>query len=101
MTQLQENTIEVLKFSFGPEIMGFLNDKDVIEVYLNDNQELWIDTLSEGRKKTGLRISYEDSLRINTIVAGAVGTEINMKNPLVTAELPIGGSRFQGEIPLL
>lgn len=99
MTQLQENTIEVLKFSFGPEIMGFLNDKDVIEVYLNDNQELWIDTLSEGRKKTGLRISYEDSLRINTIVAGAVGTEINMKNPLVTAELPIGGSRFQGEIP--
>lgn len=26
-------------------------------------------------------------VRINTIVAGAVGTEINMKNPLVTAEL--------------
>lgn len=99
MTQLQENVIKLLEQSFGTEIMGFLNDKDVIEVYLNDDQNLWIDTLSEGRKKTGIRISYDDSLRINTLVAGAVGTEINMKNPLVTAELPIGGSRFQGEIP--
>lgn len=53
MTQLQENTIEVLKFSFGPEIMGFLNDKDVIEVYLNDNQELWIDTLYQRKEKQG------------------------------------------------
>jgi len=99
MTQLQDNVIKLLEQSFGTEIMGFLNDKDVIEVYLNDNQDLWIDTLSKGRKKTGIRISYDDSLRINTLVAGAVGTEINMKNPLVTAELPIGGSRFQGEIP--
>lgn len=99
MTQLQENVIKLLEQSFGPVIMGFLNDKDVIEVYLNDNQDLWIDTLSEGRKKTGIRISYDDSLRINTLVAGAVGTEINMKTPRVKAELPIGGSRFQGEIP--
>ncbi len=60
---------------------------------------MWIDTLSKGRKKTGIRISYDDSLRINTLVAGAVGTEINMKTPRVKAELPIGGSRFQGEIP--
>lgn len=99
MTQLQENVIKLLEQSFGPVIMGFLNDKDVIEVYLNDNQDLWIDTLSKGRKKTGIRISYDDSLRINTLVAGAVGTEINMKTPRVKAELPIGGSRFQGEIP--
>lgn len=99
MTQLQENRIKLLEQSFGPVIMGFLNDKDVIEVYLNDNQDLWIDTLSEGRKKTGVRMSYDDSLRINTLVAGAVGTEINMKTPRVKAELPIGGSRFQGEIP--
>ena len=99
MTQLQENVIKLLEQSFGPVIMGFLNDKDVIEVYLNDNQDLLIDSLSKGRKKTGIRISYDDSLRINTLVAGAVGTEINMKTPRVKAELPIGGSRFQGEIP--
>lgn len=99
MTQLQENVIKLLEQSFGPVIMGFLNDKDVIEVYLNDNQDLWIDTLSEGRKKTGIKMSFEDGMRINTLVAGAVGTEINMKTPRVKAELPIGGSRFQGEIP--
>lgn len=99
MTQLQENVIKLLEQSFGSVIMGFLNDKDVIEVYLNDNQDLWIDTLSEGRKKTGFKMSFEDGLRINTLVAGAVGTEINMKTPRVKAELPIGGSRFQGEIP--
>lgn len=99
MTQLQENVIKLLEQSFGPVIMGFLNDKDVIEVYLNDNQDLWIDTLSEGRKKTGIKMSFQDGLRINTLVAGAVGTEINMKTPRVKAELPIGGSRFQGEIP--
>ncbi len=34
MTQLQENVIKLLEQSFGPVIMGLLNDKDVIEVYL-------------------------------------------------------------------
>ncbi|MHB9334661.1 P-type conjugative transfer ATPase TrbB, partial [Fusobacterium polymorphum] len=39
--------------SLGEENTALLEDDDVIELYINDDKKVWIDTLSSGRHFTG------------------------------------------------
>ena len=87
----EDRMIKLLKFSLG-EIVPFLEDPDVIEVMLNPDKTLWIDTLSRGMYFSELIIEPEDALRV-------IQTVVDQENPIISAELPESESRFEGLIP--
>lgn len=82
------------------EVAGqLLLDAGVIELMLNPDGKLWIDRLGEGRTYTGHTMSPPDAERVIFIVASSMGLTCNKEHPLLSAELPVSGSRFQGLLP--
>ena len=94
-----DRRIRMLRTAMGPLIAAALEDPDVVEVMLNPDGALWIDRLSSGRAATGESLSAADGERIIRLVAAHVGTEVHRGQPLLTAELPETGERFEGILP--
>jgi type IV secretory pathway ATPase VirB11/archaellum biosynthesis ATPase len=66
---------------------------------LNPDGRLWIDRLKEEMSDTGERLSPEAAGRILRTIAHHVGAEVTPSSPILSAELPGGGERFEGLIP--
>ncbi|HBN9817961.1 TPA: P-type conjugative transfer ATPase TrbB [Pseudomonas aeruginosa] len=94
-----DRRIRMLRTAMGPLIAAALEDPDVVEVMLNPDGALWLDRLSSGRAATGESLSAADGERIIRLVAAHVGTEVHRGRPLLTAELPETGERFEGILP--
>ncbi len=99
MSEVKQRQLNLINTALGKEILCYLKDDDVIEVMLNPDKKLWIDTLSEGRKNTGIEILESTSRKIINLVANSVETVVDKENPILSAELPGTGSRFQGMLP--
>src|SRR5205823_8086631 len=89
----------MLRTALGPDIGGYLEDPDIVEVMLNPDGRLWIDRLSSGLEDTGRRIPVVDGERIVRLVAHHVAAEAHAGSPRVSAELPETGERFEGLLP--
>jgi type IV secretion system protein VirB11 len=94
-----DRRIRMLRTAMGPLIAGALEDPDVVEIMLNPDGTLWVDRLSSGRAPIGVELSREDSERIIRLVAAHVGAEVHRGQPLLSAELPETGERFEGILP--
>ena len=94
-----ERLIAMLKTALGPDVGNLLGDDSIIELMLNQDGKLWSDRLGVGRQDTGHCISPADAERIIKLVATSTGAECNETKPLLSAELPGTGSRFQGILP--
>ncbi|MBA6418143.1 P-type conjugative transfer ATPase TrbB [Pseudomonas sp. 5Ae-yellow] len=94
-----DRRIQMLRTAMGPVIAAALEDPDVIEVMLNPDRTLWVDRLSSGRAPLGVELSETDGERIIRLVAAHVGAEVHRGQPLLTAELPETGERFEGILP--
>ncbi len=94
-----DRRIRMLRTAMGPEIAQALEDPDVVEIMLNPDGSLWIDRLSSGRAPMGISLSAADGERIIRLVAAHVRTEVHPGKPLLTAELPETGERFEGALP--
>jgi type IV secretion system protein VirB11 len=68
---------------------------------LNPDGRLWVDRLGHGREDTGHSLYAKDAERVIFLVASSVGAQCSRDNPLLSAELPGCGSRFQGVLPPL
>lgn len=99
MVDHNEGLITHLSSAFGPHIGKMLLDPDIIEIMLNPDGKLWGDNIKTGRYNTNIDISPGDSLRIIQLVAYHLNAECHETNPIISAELPGSGSRFQGMIP--
>ena len=89
----------MLRSALGPAIAAALEDPQVVEVLLNPDGALWVDRLAEGRVPTGLKLSREDAERIIRLVAAHLRLEVHSGAPIVSAELPETGERFEGLLP--
>lgn len=89
----------MLLSALGTDIQSYLHDDDIIEIMLNPDGKLWIDRLSQSRQFTGKTIEKSDAERIIRIVSSHVDSVCNASQPLVSAELPGTGARFQGMLP--
>lgn len=98
-TQSLDRRIRMLRTAMGPLIAAALGDPDVVEVMLNPDGSLWVDRLSTGRAPTGETLSAADGERIIRLVAAHVGVEVHRGRPLLSAELPETGERFEGVLP--
>ena len=88
----------MLRTAMGPLIAAALDDPDVVEVMLNPDGLLWLDRLSVGRARLGT-LAAGDGERIIRLVAAHVGQEVHRNKPLLSAELPETGERFEGVLP--
>jgi type IV secretion system protein VirB11 len=90
---------QMLRTAFGPTIAAALTDPTVIEVMVNPDGKLWIERATVGRQDTGERIGSSEAERIIRLVAAHVRREVHDKAPIVSAELPETGERFEGVLP--
>lgn len=94
-----DRRIQMLRTAMGPLIAAALEDPDVVEIMLNPDRTLWVDRLSSGRAPLGVELSEADGERIIRLVAAHVGAEVHRGQPLLSAELPETGERFEGILP--
>ncbi len=94
-----DRRIRMLRTAMGPEIAQALADPDVVEVLLNPDGSLWLDRLGSGRAPMGVTLSPADGERIIRLIAAHVRAEVHAGKPLLTAELPETGERFEGALP--
>ncbi len=101
--RLNSTTIDrqrtMLRTAMGPEIATALADPKVIEVMVNPDGKLWIDRHGDGRSDTGEQIAAIQAERIIRLVASHIGQECHADRPVVSAELPDNGERFEGLLP--
>jgi len=89
----------MLRTAFGTSIAEALDDPAVIEVMVNPDGRLWLDKAGEGRFDTGEHIGWSEAERVIRLVASHVRTEVHAQAPIVSAELPESGERFEGLMP--
>lgn len=90
---------QMLRTAFGPAIAAALADPGVIEVMVNPDGRLWLDKAGSGRVDTGAQLGAAEAERIIRLVAAHVHREVHDGAPIVSAELPETGERFEGLIP--
>jgi P-type conjugative transfer ATPase TrbB len=89
---------EKLQRELGEAILGALVDPDVIEVMLNPDGQLWLETHRNGLLPAAHRIERLHAENLLGTVAAILGTVVTSERPLLEGELP-DGSRFQGVLP--
>jgi type IV secretion system protein VirB11 len=89
----------MLTTAMGAHIVALLEDPAVVELMLNPDGRLWVDRLGVGRSDTGYTIYPADAQRVIELVASSTGSVCSANQPMVSAELPGSGSRFQGILP--
>ena len=97
--QAQGRRRAMLRTAMGPAIGAALADAQVIEIMVNPDGVLRLDRLGEGRVDTGSRLEAAEAERIIRLVASHVRAEVHGNAPIVSAELPEGGERFEGLLP--
>lgn len=97
--QSLERRRSMLRTALGPVVSAWLDEPHVVDVLLNPDGSLWVERLGEERIATGDRLTAADAERIIRLVADHVGAEAHAGSPIVSAELPEGGERFEGLLP--
>ena len=96
-TRLRTETM--LRTAMGKTITGALDDPAVIEIMLNPDGQLWIERHGKGRLNTGNSMRPSEAERVIRLVGSHIGQDVTRAFPIVSAELPGGGERFEGVLP--
>lgn len=90
-------------FTCMQEIMPFMRDKKVFEVYINPDRKVWIDTLGKGRVNTGIELPASQTKQIILNVAALTEQLVTADRPYIDAEIPgnefFPKCRFEGNLP--
>jgi P-type conjugative transfer ATPase TrbB len=93
-------TLAAYRRALGSTIRNAMEDPNVVEVMLNPDGRIWVDQLQGGRRFTGETMDPEDALQVIDLVADHVGeTGTGWYRPLLSADLPETGERFQAVLP--
>lgn len=90
--------IESITRACGAEFMEKFSDPDVIEIMLNPDGILWIDTLSSGQSILG-RMSKTAATSMIRTVAGINDKYITNESPFLETNFPLDQSRFAAQFP--
>lgn len=92
-------TQSMLRTAMGETIQAALADPAVVEIMVNPDGWLWLDRHGAGRQRTETQLSPDKGERIIRLVASHIGAEVTATAPIVSAELPGAGERFEGVLP--
>ncbi|NQY73828.1 MAG: P-type conjugative transfer ATPase TrbB [Candidatus Margulisbacteria bacterium] len=82
----------------GQTILTAIYDTQVVEIMLNSDGQLWIESLDRGMEHKG-KLAPETAEALLSTIATSLNTTITRQNPILEGELLIDGSRFEGLIP--
>jgi len=103
MPKLNKETIlrteTMLRTAMGDAIASALDDESIVEIMVNPDGTLWLDKHGTGRIQTDVLITPHEAERIIRLVASHIGQEATPDAPIISAELPGGGERFEGILP--
>lgn len=99
ITEANARRRQMLLTAFGPIIEAALQDEAVIEVMVNPDGRLWIERVGEGRVDMDAILQPAETERIIRLVAAHMRGEVHEGAPIVSAELPHTGERFEGILP--
>ena len=97
--QSRDRRSAMLRTAMGPAIAAALADPLVIEIMVNPDGVLRLDRMGQGRVETTTRLEAAEAERIVRLVASHVRAEVHADAPIISAELPDGGERFEGLLP--
>ena len=90
---------EKLRRELGPVVLKALFDPNVIEILLNADGRIWIESYNSGMSATEASMTPTQAENLIGTVAASLNAVANPQNPIVEGELPLTGSRFQGLLP--
>jgi P-type conjugative transfer ATPase TrbB len=99
MTTLENRYLTMLQTALGPEILKHMEDPQVIEIMVNPDGKLWIEKLHEGTLSTDHDIPPGQAENIIKLMASFKNNVANQSFPMLSTELPLNASRFQGWLP--
>ncbi|WP_316233776.1 P-type conjugative transfer ATPase TrbB [Bradyrhizobium sp. SZCCHNPS2010] len=97
--ETRERRRGMLRTAMGPAIAHALAEADVVEVMVNPDGQLWLDRHGTGRAATGVALTPQETERIIRLVASHMRAEAGSSFPIISAELPETGERFEGILP--
>ena len=89
----------MLRTAMGPAIAAALADPAVVEIMVNPDGYLRVERHGVGCVATDVRLAPGEVERIIRLIASHVRLEAGAANPVVSAELPETGERFEGLLP--
>ena len=98
-TPTSERTLAMLRTAMGVDIAAALDDPKVIEIMVNPDGHLWLDMLGVGRFDTYKTLTPSEGERVVRLVASHINQDVTTKSPIISAELPGNGERFEGVMP--
>ena len=91
--------LAMLATALGPSIATILAAADTIEVIVNPDGRVWVERVGRGREFAGFRLEPTETERAIRLIATLTGAEVTRDRPIVSAELPPRGERFEGLLP--
>ncbi len=91
--------LAMLGTALGPAVSAILEAPETIEVIANPDGCIWVERSGFGRAPTGLRLEPQEVERVIRLVATLTGAEATRLKPIISAELPPRGERFEGILP--
>lgn len=81
-----------------PEFKMALEHPSTVEIMLNPDGNLWVETIDAGMEKVSTIDTVKATMMMST-VATSLGKVITESTPILEGELPVYGYRFSGQIP--
>ena len=98
-TETETRRSTMLRTAFCPVVREALEAPDTIEVMANPDGSVWIEKAGVGVIISQHTLAPCDRERVIRLVASGVGEAAHAKSPIVSAELPGSGERFEGLLP--
>ncbi len=97
--EMDERHISMLRTAFCSVIRDALADPDTIEIMANPDGSVWIEKAGRGVVASDHRLEPSDRERVIRLIASGTGEALSRESPVVSAELPRDGARFEGLLP--
>ena len=98
-SQTETRLTAMLRSAFKGPVGAALVADDTIEILANPDGSVWIEAAGSGLRRVSESLGHADRERIIRLVASSVGEICDQASPIVSAELPGSGERFEGILP--
>ena len=89
----------MLRTAFDGPVGAALAAPDTIEILANPDGSVWVEKAGLGLLRAEETLGQAERERIIRLVASSVGEACDRDSPIVSAELPGSGERFEGILP--
>ena len=91
----EKRIVKLFEWQLGKDILELFNDKQIIEIMLNQDKAIWVEKFGIGKMKTSIVVERIQAKKIIEIIASYNKKVVTRQDPRVSAVLP-NGSRFEG-----